>query len=109
MVRKELPANLRFGTISYKNYWDIYPEKKEYYERWLEKNHKNWTEQDKITVVPDGAVWERLEGLEPDLLVLNSLPRKDREKVASKCDWEEIPDLTLLTKKIKTDEEKENI
>ena len=27
-VRKELPSHLRFGTISCKNYWDIYPKKK---------------------------------------------------------------------------------
>ena len=96
-VRKELPAHLRFGTISCKNYWDIYPEEKEHYVRWLEKNHKNLTDQDKITVVPEGIVWERLGFLEPDLLVLSSLPHKGREKVASKCDWEEIPELTLLT------------
>ena len=104
-VRKELPAHLRFGTISCKNYWDIYPEEKKYYERWLEKNHKNLTEQDKIRVIPEGIVWERLGCLEPDLLVLSSLPRNDREKIASKCDWEEIPELTLLTEKTKTDEE----
>lgn len=103
-VRKELPAHLRFGTISCKNYWDIYPEEKKYYERWLEKNHKNLTEQDKIRVIPEGIVWERLGCLEPDLLVLSSLPRNDREKIASKCDWEEIPELTLLTEKIKTNE-----
>ena len=103
-VRKELPAHLRFGTISCKNYWDIYPEEKKYYERWLEKNHKNLTEQDKIRVIPEGIVWERLGFLEPDLLVLSSLPRNDREKIASKCDWEEIPELTLLTEKIKTNE-----
>ena len=104
-VRKELPAHLRFGTISCKNYWDIYPEEKEHYVRWLEKNHKNLTDQDKITVVPEGIVWERLGFLEPDLLVLSSLPHKGREKVASKFDWEEIPELTLLTEKTKTDEE----
>ena len=63
------------------------------------------TEQDKIRVIPEGIVWERLGCLEPDLLVLSSLPRNDREKIASKCDWEEIPELTLLTEKTKTDEE----
>lgn len=104
-VRKELPAHLRFGTISCKNYWDIYPEEKEHYVRWLEKNHKNLTDQDKITVVPEGMVRERVDCLEPDLLVLSSLPRKDWKKVADKCDWEEIPDLTLLTEKTKKNDE----
>ena len=71
----------------------------------MEKNHKNLTEQDKIRVIPEGMVRERFDCLEPDLLVLSSLPRNDREKIASKCDWEEIPELTLLTEKTKKNDE----